>query len=356
MVLITSLVLLALIVWAFEYYYLRGGRARDYPPPANPDAQAVFSRDAGPGAEHQQVVKAVRDIILRISTSLHRKNLPKARAIFDSISDGRKFDGNIKPANANGVTAEWIMAPGADETRRVLYIHGGGFVMGSPKSHRAMTCKFAEVTGCAVLAIDYRLMPKNRLMDCIEDCRTAYRWILENGPNGPAELQQLFVSGDSAGGHLSLNVIAWARDNGLRTANAAVAFSPLTDATFSGASIRDNVATDAMLKPFMQVLNRLPQFIKSWWALWTYRLRPGNPLASPLLGDLSNLPPTLVQVSAAEMLFDDARRYVFKAIASGSEAKLQSWTDMVHIWQIFNPLLPQAEEAWVEVGRFLEDK
>lgn len=356
MFLITSLVLLAAIIWAFEYYYLRGGRTRDYPPPAKADVQAVFSRPGGPGAEHQQVVKAVRDLILRISTSLQRKNLRKARAIFDSVSDGRKFNGNIIPADANGVTAEWVIAPGADETRRVLYIHGGGFAMGSPKSHRAITCKFAEITGCAVLAIDYRLMPENRLMDCIEDCRTAYRWILENGPDGPKELQQLFVSGDSAGGHLSLNVIAWARDNQLRPANAVVVFSPLTDATFSGASIRSNVATDVMLKPFMQILNRLPQFIKSWWALWNYKLRPANPLASPLLGNLSNLPPTLVQVSAAEMLFDDARRYVFKAIASGSAAKLQSWTDMVHIWQIFNPLLPQAEEAWEEVGKFLENK
>jgi acetyl esterase/lipase len=356
MYLITCLVLLVLAVWAFEYFYLRGGSPENFPPPANPDAQTVFSRPEGPGAEHQQVVQAVRELILRVSTSLQRKNLRKARAIFDSISDGRRFDGDIIPANAGGVTAEWIIAPGADKTRCVLYIHGGGFVMGSPKSHRAMTCKFAEVAGCAVLAIDYRLMPENKLVDCIEDCRKAYRWILENGPDGPAEPRQLFVSGDSAGGHLSLSLAAWARDNGLRAADAVVAFSPLTDTTFSGASIRDNVATDDMLKRFMQVLNRLPQFIKSWWALWTYKLRPADPLASPLRGDLSNLPPTLVQVSAAEMLFDDARRYVYKACASGSAAKLQSWTDMVHIWQIFNPLLPQAEEAWVEVGKFLENR
>ena len=87
---------------------------------------------------------------------------------------------------------------------------------------------------------------------------------------------------------------------------------------------------------------------------WTYKVRPSSPTASPLLGDLSGLPPTLVQASEAEMLLDDARRYVYKAFAAGSPVKLQTWTDMVHVWQIFDPDLPQAAEAWVEIGKFLE--
>jgi len=88
--------------------------------------------------------------------------------------------------------------------------------------------------------------------------------------------------------------------------------------------------------------------------VWKYRVRPANPIASPLLGDLSGLPPTLVQASETEMLLDDARRYVFKACASGSPAKLQTWADMVHIWQIFDPQVPQAVEAWDEIGKYLK--
>lgn len=151
-----------------------------------------------------------------------------------------------------------------------------------------------------------------------------------------------------------LSLIAWVRDTGLRAADAAVAFSPLTDSTFSGASVRSNAATDVMLEPIMGVLNRLPRFVRSWSVVWAHRMRPANPIISPLLGDLSGLPPMLVQASEAEMLLDDARRYVYKACASGSPVKLQTWTDMVHVWQIFEPDLPQATEAWSEVSRFIK--
>jgi len=291
---------------------------------------------------------------LKISAGRRHHNIKAAREAFDTISDGREFQSRFIPIDAGGVPAEWVIAPGADNTRRVLYIHGGGFVVGSPKSHRTITSKFSEITGCAVLAIDYRLMPEHHHKDCVDDCRTSYRWILENGPDGPDKIRQLFIAGDSAGGNLTLSLIAWIRDNRLRAPEAVVALSPLTDITFSGASLLDNVDTDIMLKPFMKALNKLPQFVKSWYVLWTYKVRPSNPQASPLLGDLSNLPPTLVQASESEMLLDDARRYVYKACASGSPAKLQTWTDMVHIWQIFDPQIPQAVEAWAEISNYLK--
>lgn len=349
------LVLLVLLIWAFERFYLRGRRVPDYPRPNDPDAEQHFPVTEGLGAEYQAVVKTVRELILRILISIKKDSHQAARPIFESISEGREYDCEFIPVDAGGVPAEWVIAPGADTSRRVLYIHGGGFAMGSPKSHRTMTCKFAELTGSAVLAIDYRLIPENRHRDCVDDCRTAYRWILDNGPDGPAEIRQLFIGGDSAGGNLSLSLIAWIRDNKLRAPEAVVALSPLTDVTFSGTSIARNVDTDIMLRPFMRPLVRIPAFVRSWWVVWTYKVRPSDPVASPLLGDLSNLPPTLVQASEAEMLLDDARRYVYKACASGSPAKLQTWAEMVHIWQIFDPQLPQAREAWVEIGKFLDE-
>jgi len=345
---------IVLLIWAFERFYLRGGKPGDYPKPADPDAIQVFTNPDGPGPEHEAVVEAIRAMTSQMALNLSKHNLHKARAIADSMSDGRDYVSEFIPANAGGVPAEWVIAPGADPARRVLYIHGGGFIMCSPKSHRTITSKFSEMTGCAVLAIDYRLLPEHKHMDCIKDCRTAYQWILENGPNGPAEIQQLFFGGDSAGGNLALSLAAWVRDNQLRAPDAVVALSPLTDGTFSGASVLRNEATDVMLKPILRPLNKMPKFAKSWWVLWAHRLRPSNPVISPLFGDLSNLPPTLVQASEAEMLLDDARRYVYKARASGSPAKLQTWSDMLHVWQIFDPELPQAGAAWNEIGKFIE--
>jgi acetyl esterase/lipase len=356
MYLLSGFILLLLALWGFERFYLRGRSQDAYPPPTDPDSLQRFTRTDGPGPEFQEVVKVVRELTLRISIGRSHHNLKAARTAFDSISDGREFKSEFLPVNAGGVSAEWVIAPGADKTRRMLYIHGGGFVVGSPKSHRTMTSKFSEITGGAVLAIDYRLMPEHHHSDCVEDCRTAYHWILNNGPDGPGKIQQLFIAGDSAGGNLSLSLIAWIRNNRLRAPEAVVALSPLTDTTFSGASLRGNIDTDVMLKPFMKPLMKLPQFIKSWYVFWTYKVRPSSPLVSPLLGDLSDLPPTLVQASEAEMLLDDARRYVFKACAAGSPAKLQTWSDMVHIWQIFDPQLPQAQEAWVEISKFLEER
>lgn len=353
MVLLIFFLLLALILWAFERFYLRGSPLDDYPAPSDPDAIRVFSSSNGSGPEHEEVVRYVRQLTSRISPSIRRHRTQEAREVINSISDGRQYISEFIPVDADGVAAEWVLAPGSDSSRRVLYIHGGGFIMGSPKSHRTITSKFSEITGCAVLSIDYRLLPEHKHMDCVEDCRTAYQWILDNGPEGPEAVQQLFMGGDSAGGNLVLSLTAWIRDGELRAPEAVVALSPLTDSTFSGASISSNEATDVMLAPVLKPLRMLPSFFRSFLIAWTHRLRPADPIASPLLGDLAGLPPILVQASEAEMLLDDARRYVYKANAAGSPVKLQTWPDMVHVWQIFYPELPQAGEAWAEIESFL---
>jgi len=353
MVFLIFFLLLALILWAFERFYLRGSPLDEYPAPSDPDAIRVFTSSNGPGPEHEDVVRYVRQLTSRMLPLIRRNRTQEAREVINGISDGRHYSSKFVPVDADGVPAEWVLAPGSDSSRRVLYIHGGGFIMGSPKSHRTITSKFAEITGCAVLSIDYRLLPKFKHMDCVADCRTTYQWILENGPDGEETIEQLFMAGDSAGGNLVLALTAWIRDNGLRTPEAVLALSPLTDSTFSGASIHSNEATDVMLAPVLKPLKMLPRFFQSWWIALVHRIRPSDPIASPLLGDLAGLPPILVQASEAEMLLDDARRYVYKANAAGSPVKLQTWPDMVHVWQIFYPELPQAGEAWAEIESFL---
>lgn len=342
-----------LLLLAFERFYLRGPGPADYPIPEEPDAVRSFGTAAHQQPDFEAVARQVESLSGEIAAHLRRRNFSAARKLMDGLGEDRRYSSRFHRTEADSMAAEWVLAPGADPQRRALYIHGGGFVMGSTRSHRPITSKFSDVCGCAVLAIDYRLLPENRFMDAVSDCRNAYRWMLQNGPGGGGEAQRAFVAGDSAGGTLALSLSAWLRDRRLRLPDAVVAMSPLTDSTFSGASIRENLATDVMLAPALRPLVRLPPFLRSLSIVWAYRVRPANPIASPLVGDLSGLPPTLVQASEAEMLLDDARRYVYKARAAGTPARLQTWAGMLHVFQIFERELPQARDAWTEIGRFI---
>jgi acetyl esterase/lipase len=255
--------------------------------------------------------------------------------------------------DAAGVSAEWVVANGTNPDWRMLYIHGGAFCSGSPLSHRTLTNRLSEVTGCAVLAIDYRLFPEHRLMAAILDCRTAYDWLLAHSCEGNlAPAQRLYVAGDSAGGNLTLSLLQWLRDSGRRLPDAAVALSPITDAGLLSASIQYNYKSDPVLRPLFSLLKRIPWPLYWFMTLLATRMSTSNPLLSPLLGRLEGLPPTLVQVSDSEMLLDDGRRYVNKATVAGSLASLQCWEGMPHVWQIFHPTLPSATRALDEIGRF----
>ena len=150
-------------------------------------------------------------------------------------------------------------------------------------------------------------MPASR----IAAAPTAGCW--RNGPDGAAPAQAVFVAGDSAGGNLTLSLIAWVRDTGLRAPDAAVALSPLTDATLASPSMRANVHSDAMLGPLFGKLARVPRWLMLWVGWLQTRINPSDPVISPVRGDLSRLPPVLVQASEVEMLLDDARRYVNQA-------------------------------------------
>lgn len=262
-----------------------------------------------------------------------------------------KIDAEIKPVNAGGVEAEWILAPNANPNRRLLYIHGGAYVMGSPKSHRLITSRLSRIANAAVLVIDYRLMPEHSRMDGIEDCRKAYAWILENGPTGKSKVEKLMIAGDSSGGNLALSTIAWARDNKLPAADAVVTMSPQTDLTLTSPSLIKNIDTDIMQGKSFGPIVKAPKFFKLGFSFLFHKINPSNPIVSPLLGDLSNLPPTLIQASETEMFLDDAVRYVNKANDQGSKAILQTWPFVMHVWHAFQ--VPEADKAFNEIERFL---
>lgn len=343
--------LLVLLVAAITLFHLRGPDLGRFDAPLG----KRFPGTPEPSEEHDAVVASLAVSTGPIQRASRRKRLLLIREYMDNMANGLSLAATITPVDAGGVPAEWVIAPGADPSRRVLYIHGGAFMMGSPRSHRNITNRFSEVSGAAVLAIDYRLMPEHRRMAGIQDCRTAYSWILANGPEGPGPAERLYVAGDSAGGNLTLSIIAWVRDQGIRQPDAAVAFSPATDTTFASPTVRRNMDSDAMLGPMFRDLARVPVPLL-WWFSWLQaRISPSNPVVSPVFGDLSGLPPTLVQVSEAEILYGDAIRYVNRAVAAGSPARLQSWPHMVHVWQMFYPRLTEAREAWDEVGKFIAE-
>ena len=354
MTFLIAVLLIITVLWLVAILFMRGEDLGEFDRDDDPDAVRSFAVKNGPSREHGKVVDSIRVFGEQARGLSKQERLDFMRRFMEGMSEGREYASDFVPVVVDGVPAEWVLAPGADPSKRVLYIHGGAFMAGSHRSHRNITNRFSEMMGAAVLAIDYRLMPENRRREGITDCRTAYRWILENGPEGAGPPAHLVVSGDSAGGNLALSLVAWARDAGLRAADAVVAFSPSVDGTFSSPSIRSNISSDIMLGPLFGPLLKIPQAIRAWVYLLEFRFNPVNPVVSPVWGDLSNLPPTLIQVSEAEMLLDDSRRYVRKARASGSPAVVQSWPYMLHVWQIFYPEVPEAEQAMLEVQLYLQ--
>ena len=339
----------AVLLWFIARVHLRGADLSTFD---QPESQR-FSSGVQPSAEMRGVLARLARLTQAAKGVPRLRRTAVLRQAIDTMFDDRALDARFDPVNSAGVPAEWVRAPGADGARRLLYIHGGAFVMGSPRSHRTLTAALSARTGCAVLAIDYRLMPEHPRQAGIDDCRSAYRWMLDNGPGGAQPARTVFVAGDSAGGNLTLSLIAWVRDAGLRAPDAAVAFSPATDSTGASPSLYANAATDPMLGPAFAPLLKLPRTVLLWGAWLQNRINPRDPVLSPVHGDLSRLPPVLVQASDSEMLRDDARRWVNRARAAGSPARLQLWSDMIHVWQLFNPELPQANQALDEVAAFL---
>lgn len=343
------LLLLVVLAWAIARLWLRGPDLSAFDRPTG----VRMSPPGAPSPEHLSVVASLGRVPRLLQGVPRSRHLAVLREYVDHLFPSDGLGARFDPIDAGGIPAEWVRAPGSDPGRRLLYIHGGAFVMGSPRSHRRITSKLSEEAQAAVLAIDYRLMPEHPRIAGIEDCRTAYRWMLDNGPDGQEPASSVFVAGDSAGGNLTLSLIAWVRDSGLRPPDAAVALSPATDATLASPSLRTNRRTDPMLGPLFGLVARMPRTLLLWATWIRTRINPRDPRVSPVYGDLAGLPPVLVQASEAEMLRDDARRYANRAAAAGSPVTLQTWDHMVHVWQIFHPDLPEGRRALEEIGRFL---
>ena len=354
MIILAGAVLVGLVFVLLAYLFTRDSLSKyDLP-----EGQRFSPADATAVAASAAAVKALNKRLRGASGPLEKmpwsQRIHSMRETMDTFFAGADTSSVVSPVDAAGVAAEWVVAPGVDSSRRFLYIHGGAFMAGSPKGYRVLTDKLSEITNSAVLAIDYRLMPENKRLDCVEDCRTSYDWMLENGPQGPDATapSAVFVAGDSAGGNLTLALLAWIRDTQRAAPNAALALSPVTDARFVSPSIRGNLDSDVILRPLAKRLAWVPGFLIGLAGRFMAGHKASDPVVSPLLGDLANLPPILVLASDCEILRDDGRRYVNKAVEAGTDASLMLWDNVPHVWPIFYPDLPEAAEALEQVDIF----
>jgi len=251
-------------------------------------------------------------------------------------------DLSFKPDVAGGVAAEWVTAPGSDPSRVVLYLHGGGYTIGSIASYRSYTGRLARATQSRLLSVGYRLAPEHPFPAALDDAVSSYHWLLDQGISP----SRIAIVGDSAGGGLALSMVIAIRDAGTPTPAAIVAIGPSTDLAKEGASMKER----AHLDPIVTYESSMAHALR-------YVGPKGNlkhPLASPLYADLGGLPPLLIMVGTHEALFDDSTRFAAKARAAGVEVQLDIWEEMIHVWPFFADILPEGRQAIDKIGDYIK--
>ena len=247
------------------------------------------------------------------------------------------------PVDAGGVSAEWSVADGADQDKVILYVHGGGYVMGSAGSHRDMTGRLSQASGGRVLSLNYRLAPEHPFPAPVDDSVAAYRWLLGQG----MQASNIAIAGDSAGGGLALAALIAIRDAGEPLPAAGIGISPWVDMEGTGESMTTRAAVDPVVQK---------EGLLGMAKLYLGGADPKDPLAAPLHANLAGLPPLLIQVGDAETLLDDATRITERARKADVNVTLKIWDEMPHVWHLFAPILPEGQQAIEEIGAFFKEQ
>jgi phosphinothricin tripeptide acetyl hydrolase len=245
----------------------------------------------------------------------------------------------VERVSAPVAPAEWLRPPGAVAGRVVLYLHGGGYVIGSPRSHRHLAAAIAAAGQASALLLDYRLGPEHPYPAAVDDATAAYRWLLDQGI-APGHI---VIGGDSAGGGLTVATLLALRDARLPLPAGGVCISPWVDLTCSGGSYRTKAAVDPIV-----TRTGVEEMARAYLGSSAAR----TPLASPLFADLRGLPPLLIHVGSDEVLLDDAVQLADRARSAGVDATLEVWDRMIHVWHWFLPMLDEAQAAIDGIGRF----
>lgn len=242
----------------------------------------------------------------------------------------------VQRVTVDGIQTAWIRPNGTDKGKVLLHLHGGGYVNGGIASHLMMCIPMAQTLNMNVLLPEYRLAPENPFPAALEDVVKIYHWLLKQGYTS----NNIIISGDSAGGGLSLATVLSLRDQHDPLPAAIVCMSPWVDLTMSGKSHNTNAKEDVILKT---------ETLKEWADCYIGTEKPEHPLISPIFGDLHDLPPMFIQVGSDEILLDDA--ITLAEIAPNATLKI--WDGMWHDWHAFGALLRESKQAFEEIKQFI---
>lgn len=273
-----------------------------------------------------------------LSLAEERRNLDEGGARFKVPADV-----TLTPVSADGVPAEWLIAPGARADRAVLYLHGGGYVIGSIKSHRYLMQNISRHSGARTLGLDYRLAPEHPFPAAIEDATKAYRWLLAQG----FDPGHIAIAGDSAGGGLTMATLLSLRDQGVPLPAAGVLISPWADLTGSADAVTSRAASDPMVKGD-GLFSLADKYLNGADAK--------NPLASPVFADLTGLPPLLIHVGGREILYDDSITLAANARKANVPVALVDEPELFHVWHAFAPMLDEGQRAVEQIGGWLQGR
>jgi epsilon-lactone hydrolase len=246
----------------------------------------------------------------------------------------------VEPLTANGVPAEWTVTPQDARDAALLYLHGGGYVIGSLDSHRHLVAEAGRAAGIAALALGYRLAPEHPFPAAVEDALAGYRFLLARG----VKPGRAAIVGDSAGGGLVVAAMLAIRDAGLPQPACGWCISPWVDMEAIGETMASRAAAD----PTVQKAGLLDMA-----KLYLNGADPRSPLAAPIYADLAGLAPLFIQVGAAETLLDDALRLAKAAGAANVRVDLEIWPEMIHVWHLFHPELDAGRRAIEAGGAFI---
>ena len=246
----------------------------------------------------------------------------------------------VEPVDTAGLSGEWVYHRQADPQRALLYLHGGAYVVGSPETHRALAARLSRQANARALVLDYRLAPEHPYPAAVEDAVDAcLRLFRDFGP------QHVLLAGDSAGGGLAVAALMALRDAGHPLPRRVCCLSPWVDLEMRDESIAERAATDPLLTP---------DWLQASARLYAGGTNADEPRISPLRGELTALPPLLIQVGSDEILLSDAQRLAQQARSAGVEVTLDVWDGMWHNWQMFAGYMPESAQALSRAGHFLQ--
>ncbi len=282
-------------------------------------------------------------VIEQLKASPLGGSIDEMRTQFDEMAAEVAADVRVETVDAGGVPCELHTPPGADTQRIIMYVHGGGYVLGSLKSHRAMLAEVARASGCQALAVDYRLAPEHIYPAAVDDSICAYLWLLSSGYTA----DKIVIAGDSAGGGLTVGTLLGLREGKHPLPAAGVCISPWIDLEATGESYQSRKDIDPMVSQ---------ELIAPMGQVYIGGGDIKSPTASPIHADLTGLPPLLVQVGSAETLFSDSDTLAKNAKAAGVDVTLEEWDGMIHVWHLFFQQLTDGRKAIARIGEFVKEK